>query len=90
MYPFTPVELHEGYVIGKERIITNRSGVFGWNDNSPHEVHVYDNTGHEVDLKKIKLPTVIKTDTQNGKTWTEVRIGEGWSAVIVRGKKGDQ
>ena len=29
MFPITPVELHEGYIIGQERIITNRSGLFG-------------------------------------------------------------
>jgi hypothetical protein len=84
MFPFTPIELHQGYVIGKERIITNRSGVFGWNDSSPHEVHVYDNTGREVNLKDIKTPTVIKTLEKDNKTWTEIRIGEGWSAAIVR------
>ena len=84
MFPITPIELHEGYVIGKERIITNRSGIFGWNDNSPHEVHVYDETGREVDLKNIQAPTIIKTFEKDNKTWTEIRIGEDWSAVIVR------
>jgi len=84
MFPFTPVELHEGYIIGTERIITNRSGVFGWNDNSKHEVHVFDDSGREVNLKAIKAPTVVKTDQKDGKTWTEIRIGEGWSAAILR------
>ena len=84
MFPFTPIELHQGYVIGQERIVTNKSGIFGWNDESGHEVHVYDETGREVVLKDIEAPTVVKTQTQNGKTWTEIRIGEGWSAAIVR------
>jgi hypothetical protein len=48
MYPFTPIELHEGFVIGRERIITRRSGLFGWGDSSRHEVHVYDDSGREV------------------------------------------
>ena len=30
LFPFTPVELHEGWVVGKERIITAVSGVFTW------------------------------------------------------------
>jgi hypothetical protein len=30
-YPFTPVELHEGYLIGKEKILTAVSGTFYWN-----------------------------------------------------------
>jgi len=84
MFPITPLELHHGYIIGKERIVTNRSSVFGWNDNAKHEVHVFDNTGREVDLKNIKAPTVVKTYEKDGKTWTEIRIGEGWSAAIVR------
>ena len=45
MFPITPVELHEGYIIGQERIITNRSGLFGWGDSSRHEVHVFDDQG---------------------------------------------
>jgi hypothetical protein len=84
MFPITPVELHEGYIIGKERIITNRSGVFGWNDNAKHEVHVFDNTGREVLLDKLPKGTVAKTYQKDGKTWTEIRIGEDWSAAIVR------
>ena len=30
MFPFTPVELHEGWVVGKERTITAVSGEFTW------------------------------------------------------------
>lgn len=29
-YPFTPIALHEGWVKGKERIITSLSGDYGW------------------------------------------------------------
>jgi len=78
MYPITPVELHEGYIIGKERILTNRSGLFGWGDRSKHEVHVFDDTGREV--LNFKAPTVER----DGATFTELRIAEGWSAAIVR------
>ena len=78
MYPLTPVELHEGYLIGKERILTNRSGLFGWGDASKHEVHVYDDTGREV--PGFKAPLLER----DGSTMTELRIGEGWSAAIVR------
>ncbi len=40
MFPCTPIELHEGYIIAEERILTNRSGNFGWGDASHFEVHV--------------------------------------------------
>lgn len=84
MFPITPLELHEGYIIGKERILTNRSGIFGWNDTAKHDVHVFDNTGHEVLLNKLPKGAVAKTYQKDGKTWTEIRIGEDWSAAIIR------
>ena len=78
MYPITPLELHQGYVIGRERIITKRSGLFGWGDKSRHEVRVFDEQGREV--SGFKAPTVER----NGQTFSEIRIGEDWSAAIVR------
>ena len=78
MYPITPVELHAGYIIGKERIITKTSGMFGWNDASTHEVHVFDDTGREVE--GFDAPQL----REDGVTWTELRIAEDWSAVIVK------
>ncbi len=92
MFPITPMELREGIIIGKERIITNRSGLFGWGDNASlerraaslerraasHEVHVFDEQGKEV--PDFKTPSVVK----DGKTYTELRLAEDWSAAIVR------
>ncbi|MCD6361066.1 MAG: hypothetical protein J7M38_09395, partial [Armatimonadetes bacterium] len=78
MFPITPMELHEGYIIGQERIVTNRSGYFGWGDTSQHEVHVYDETGREVE--DFDAPLV----TRDGATYTELRIPEDWSAAIIR------
>jgi hypothetical protein len=78
MYPITPVEINAGYIIGKERILTKVSGVFGWNDASEHEVHVFDDTGREVE--GFNAPQV----REDGKTWTELRLAEDWSAAIVR------
>lgn len=87
MFPITPIELGNGFLIGEERIVTKRSGVYGWNDRSQHETHVFDASGREVDLETIEAPTVIKSFEKDGKRWTEVRIGEGWSAAIVRDLK---
>lgn len=78
MYPATPVELHKGYIICQERIITKESGVFGWNDSSKHEVHVYNEIGREV--KNFAAPQ----RTINGCTWTELRLPEDYSAAIIR------
>jgi hypothetical protein len=78
MYPITPLELHQGYVIGRERIVTKRSGLFGWADRSEHEVHVFDHQGREVQ----EHPTPLVE--RDGKTYTELRLPEAWSAVVIR------
>ena len=78
MYPTTPIALGKGYIIGKERILVNTSGNFGWGDNSEFTVHIFDRTGKED--KKYKVPIVEK----NSKRYAEIRIPEGYSAAIIR------
>jgi hypothetical protein len=78
MYPSTPLELHAGYHLARERILTKVSGEFGWDDASAHEVHVFDETGREV--AGFRAPLIRR----DGKTYTELRLAEGWSAAIVR------
>ena len=78
MYPITPMEIHAGYIIGKERIITKVSGMFGWGDASEHEVYMFNDLGMEV--PDFITPAIQK----DGNTWTELRIAEDWSAAIVR------
>ena len=79
MFPFTPIELHRGYLIGEERILTKDSGLIGWGDASNFEVHVFDRLGRQTD--EIQPPRVMK----DGKAYAEVRIPEGYAAAIVRG-----
>ncbi len=46
MFPFTPIELHSRWLMGKERILTCVSGEFGWHDSRQlAKVHVYDKLG---------------------------------------------
>jgi len=78
MYPITPVELRSGYIIGRERILTRRSGLFGWGDAAEHVVHVYDDEGREV--ADFPAPQVLR----DGKRLTELRLPEDYSAAIVR------
>ncbi len=77
MFPFTPVELHRGYLVGEERILTKESGLFGWGDDRPFEVHVFDRLGRETD--EIEVPRVVK----DGKAYAEARIPEGYAVAIV-------
>ena len=77
MFPATPIELHKGYIICQERIVTKNSGLFGWNDNAKHIVHVFDENGREVQNFNAPLRTI------NGHTWTELRLPEDYSAAIL-------
>ena len=80
MYPITPVELGQGFIIGEERILTRRSGLFGWGDNSTAEVFFYDQHG--------KLNTELKAPEKviDGKRFLEIRLYPGYSAALVRKK----
>ena len=48
-YPFTPIEIHRGWVKGEERIITNHSGEFGWKGNFVARLWAYDSEGKKID-----------------------------------------
>lgn len=50
MFPLTVVGLHEGWVEGKERIVTCVSGTYWWSGSNPPEVHVFDLYGRPVYL----------------------------------------
>ncbi|MFA6244890.1 MAG: LamG domain-containing protein, partial [Candidatus Hydrogenedentales bacterium] len=49
MYPITVQEVHAGYVKGKERLVTMRSGVYGWPEaRDLHLAYRYDGRGHPI------------------------------------------
>ena len=81
MFPFTPIELHSGYLIGEERILTKESGLFGWGDLSEFTAVVFNRIGRETD--KVDVPRV----TREGRAYAEVRIPEGYAVVILRAAK---
>jgi hypothetical protein len=78
MYPFTPVELHKGYLIGKERIITKQSGIFGWGDQSDFDVLIFDTAGQQTDKYPAEKVVI------DGKNYAEIRIPGNCAAVIIR------
>jgi len=80
MFPFTPQRLRDGTLWGEERILTSRSGRFGWDDLSSHTVHVFDAAGNEVEGK-------AQTEVEGGARWTDVQLEPGWTAAIVRGPR---
>ena len=78
IYPITPLELHAGYIIGEERILTVRSGQFGWGDASRADVHVFDGAAKRVDRPDVRE---IKAGKQ---VLTGLRMPGDHFAVLVR------
>ncbi|HPO10886.1 MAG TPA: hypothetical protein PLZ55_19565, partial [bacterium] len=78
MYPITFQSIHAGTVYGEERIITKKSGVYGWHgDNSLQVVYLYDARG-------VLIPNdFVSTVDKNG-VRTEVVLKKDQSAAIVK------
>jgi hypothetical protein len=71
------VELGPGYIIGKERILTAKSGWFSFGDNGPVETHFFNAQG-------VETPKTIPTVTKEGKTYYKVELAEFESCALVR------
>jgi hypothetical protein len=75
MFPITPIELHEGYVVGEERTVTAVSGTFNWPHEREPKVLVFDVTGR---------PTQGKTEITREKDGWSVKLKiENWENVAV-------
>lgn len=75
MFPLTPVELHEGWIVGKERIVTCVSRTFEWPDARKPEIVVSDLAGRAV------APQA--TLSQEGGKWkVDLRLKD-WAEIAV-------
>jgi hypothetical protein len=79
MFPFTPVELHRGWLLGRERILTAVPGTFTFGDERPVRVHWYDAAGKLSDKKG-------EERVDQGKRLVRLALGEKEMAVIERGE----
>jgi hypothetical protein len=78
MYPITFDSIHEGTVRGLERIVTRRSGIYGWQgDRSLHCVYRYDGRGALT--RSEALTTVDSAGVR-----TRLDLAEQQSAAVVR------
>jgi len=83
LYPITPIEIREGMVIGEERILTRRSGRYGWPDGSKADAYVFDGDGRVVSHGGVKQ---LRHDDR----WlTELRLPGDHFAILVRHKPGE-
>jgi len=77
MFPLTPVGLHEGWIEGKERIITCVSGSYFWKGNEKPIVYLFDAVGrekpHSFVIQKTKKTWKVKVDL---KDWEEIAVIE--------------
>lgn len=80
MFPFTPRELHAGWLVGEERIITAKPGSYGWSDGSGATVYHYDRAGKETELA-LRPRRVGKANV-----W-DVKLGQGEVAILVRARR---
>ncbi len=78
MFPITPIELHKGYIIGEEKIITTKSGKYGYNDLSIFTVNIYDKNGA---LKSSKDQTKYN---DQGFNYAEIELADDQIAIIER------
>ncbi len=80
LFPFTPMQLGPGYLIGQERIVTRISGVFGWGDDSHVEIKMYDGKGDPVEA------VAMAKQEKAGIISYEVRMPSDHVAVLIRKK----
>ncbi|MBR7143784.1 MAG: beta-galactosidase trimerization domain-containing protein [Lentisphaeria bacterium] len=82
MFPITPEELGEGFVIGKERILTAVSRKFTV-DVKPHTIVAFDDVGKTMDVSKVATVKALK----NGKYEVDVKLND-WNntcAIVLEG-----
>lgn len=77
LFPFTPIELHSGYLLGEERIIASHSGNFGWSaDKSLVRAVHFDSQGQ---ITAKSFATEVGAEAR-----TAVTLGEGEAIVLEK------
>jgi hypothetical protein len=75
MFPITPIELHKGWILGKERIITCVSGRYLWRNANPPVIHLFDLRGREV-------PHTISPTQADGNWQVDLKLTD-WAQIAV-------
>lgn len=77
MFPFTPVELHHGWLLGKERLLTAVPGTFTLGDAGAVRVYWYDGAGKLTERQG-------EERVERGRRLVRLALGEGEMAVVER------
>jgi len=83
IYPIHPIELHCGYVIGVNKIVTCVPGEYGFGDGVRPTVTLYDPAGFRIEGR---AGTLRRTSRASLAT---VDLREGEMAIVWRGHSGD-
>ncbi|NOX55928.1 MAG: LamG domain-containing protein [Planctomycetes bacterium] len=77
MFPITPLELHKGWILGKERIITCVSGEYDWDSPRRPVVHLFDLRGRPVDhdfrIVQVRHGWQVRIELQD---WAQIAVIE--------------
>jgi hypothetical protein len=77
VFPFTPIELHPGYLLGQERIIATHGGSYGWpGDRGLVAARFFDSDGKSAARD---FPTTVGDEAR-----TAVDLAEGQAAILER------
>ena len=77
MFPLTPVELHAGWILGRERIVTMLPGTYTFGDDAPVSVHTYAAEGGPVEGR-------ASEHIEDGRRLVRLSLHEGEMAVVVK------
>jgi len=79
LFPFTPQELHAGWMQARERIITSRSGRFGWDGAFAARVWRFDAEGQPLEAE-------VPLRRYEGRASVPVHVPADGLAIVVRGR----
>jgi len=74
MFPITPVDIRPGIITGEERILTSKSGDYGFKDGSPAQVYVFDASAN----------AVASNNQASGNNVYRVSVPTGGMAILVK------
>jgi hypothetical protein len=78
MYPIALEEIHAGYVKGTQRLVTMRSGLYGWpGDQDLHLAYLYDARG-------VGIPHAFLTTVDADGVRTQVDLAQSQAAVVLK------
>jgi len=83
MFPFTPVELHEGWVVGNERIVTCVSGTYDW----PHKEKP---TCLRFDLRGMPVADGFQTKQTRAGWRVTVSLKDWRETAVIEQRTGEQ